>query len=433
VSWWGEEGLSHRRPPARGTGARRRFGSTWWSRAWLAALTERARLDPNRLSRGRGYARSGAVGELDVGPGEVRAAVQGSRRQPYQVRVRLRQLPPPDWDRLLDVMAAEVGRAAALLDGELPPEIEGEAAAAGIDVLPGAGELGLHCSCPDWASPCKHVAAVCFVMAERLDADPFELLLLRGRDRDQVLAGIRARRRAAGTGDAAPARAGATGDAGMGAAEAYAAWAALRPADLPSLPLPPLRPGRPVLGLDDAPTLPARLADDLEWLAADAALRAWSLATADPANGASLQSVPGIASDHTAVGTASGTELDVDVARIAASALGTPRFDVLARRLQLSTRELARRAIAWQHGGPAAVDLLLGGGAHLDAAAVADAKQALGPGARARGRAVTRADVQLRRGRDGQWYGLCRRHGGWETAGAPDPSPVVAAERARRA
>ena len=68
------------------------------------------------------------------------------------------------------------------------------AAAAGVDLLPGAGELQPRCSCPDWADPCKHAAAVCYLVADQLDADPFALFLLRGRDREQVMAGVRHQR-----------------------------------------------------------------------------------------------------------------------------------------------------------------------------------------------------------------------------------------------
>jgi uncharacterized Zn finger protein len=183
-----------RRPAA---GPRRRrggFGLTWWGDAWVTALEERARLDPNRLPRGRSYARGGTVGELAIGPGEVRAAVQGRRARPYQVRVRVRVLDADEWDRVLDAVAAQIGHAAALLDGELLPEVADDVRSAGTDLLPGPGELQPRCSCPDWADPCKHAAAVCYLVAGALDADPFSLLLLRGRRRDEVLAGLRARR-----------------------------------------------------------------------------------------------------------------------------------------------------------------------------------------------------------------------------------------------
>ena len=189
------------------------FGRTWWGRAWLEALEQRARLDPDRLPRGRDYARSGAVGELTLAPGEARAQVQGRKTQPYEVRIRVRRFTDDEWDRVLEAISARLGHAAALLDGELPPEIADDAASAGLDLLPGGGELGPRCSCPDDADPCKHSAAACYLLTDALDADPFTLFLLRGRTRDQVLAGIRARRRGGVPGVAAASEATADGQA----------------------------------------------------------------------------------------------------------------------------------------------------------------------------------------------------------------------------
>ena len=143
------------------------FGRTWWGRAWLEALEQRARLDPDRLPRGRDYARSGAVGELTLAPGEARARVQGRKTEPYEVRIRVRRFTDDEWDRVLAAISARLGHAAALLDGELPPEVAEDAAAAGLDLLPGGGELGPRCSCPDDADPCKHSAAVCYLVSRR--------------------------------------------------------------------------------------------------------------------------------------------------------------------------------------------------------------------------------------------------------------------------
>ena len=195
-----------------GTGSAE-FGRTWWGRAWLEALEQRARLDPDRLPRGRDYARSGAVGDLILAPGEARAQVRGRKTEPYQVRIRVRRFTDDEWDRVLGAISARLGHAAALLDGELPPEIADDVAAAGLDLLPGGGELGPRCSCPDDADPCKHSAATCYLLTDALDTDPFALFLLRGRTRDQVLAGIRARRRGAASGQASAPDAGATGRA----------------------------------------------------------------------------------------------------------------------------------------------------------------------------------------------------------------------------
>src|SRR5712691_8435153 len=116
------------------TGAARRAapGQTWWGRAWVDALEQRARLDPNRLPRGRDYARSGSVGELVLTPGEVRAQVQGRKAAPYEVRIRVRRFAADEWDQVVAAISAQLGHAAAMLDGELPPEVAADVAAAGL-------------------------------------------------------------------------------------------------------------------------------------------------------------------------------------------------------------------------------------------------------------------------------------------------------------
>ena len=112
------------------------------------------------------------------------ALVQGSRAKPYAVQLRVRQFTSGEWDRVLAAATAKAAHAAALLDGELDPAVVEHVNKAGIALLPEAGELGPKCSCPDWANPCKHAAAVCYLVADSMDADPFTILLLRGRTRD---------------------------------------------------------------------------------------------------------------------------------------------------------------------------------------------------------------------------------------------------------
>ena len=120
---------------------RRTFAKTWWGRAWIDALENRARLDPNRLPRGRTYARQDRVWGMTVEPGVVTAVVQGRRRQPYRVTVRIRPLTDEEWDRVLGAVVARAAHAAALLDGEMDPGIVDDARAAGVDLFPTAGEL----------------------------------------------------------------------------------------------------------------------------------------------------------------------------------------------------------------------------------------------------------------------------------------------------
>ena len=126
--------------------------------------------------------------------------MRGSRAQAYRVTVRVRRFTDDEWAALAAAVAARARHSASLLDGELDPSIVDDARAAGTELLPGPGDLQPRCSCPDWADPCKHSAAVCYLVADLLDADPFDLLLLRGRSRDEFLAQVRHTRRADGAG-----------------------------------------------------------------------------------------------------------------------------------------------------------------------------------------------------------------------------------------
>lgn len=192
-AWWERHGP---RLPSHGIRAHTRrgaFGKSWWASRWIAAL-ERL-VNPARLARGRSYARTGQVVSLDVSPTGVTAQVQGSRPKPYDVWIRFRPLTDAEWERVIDGMAGEALYAARLLSGEMPEQIEDVFAAAGTSLLPaGQGDMQTHCSCPDIANPCKHIAAVHYLLGERFDEDPFLMFLLRGRGKDEILSALRARR-----------------------------------------------------------------------------------------------------------------------------------------------------------------------------------------------------------------------------------------------
>ena len=171
------------------------IGESWWSRRFLSAVE--SILSSGRLTRGRTYARQGQVIDLGIGSGLVVAQVQGTRRTPYGVQITMPALSDERWGAIVETLAGQAGYAARLLAGELPHQIEEVFAEAGAALFPERGSnLITSCTCPDWATPCKHAAAVCYLMAEAFDDDPFLLLAFRGREREALLAELRARRKA---------------------------------------------------------------------------------------------------------------------------------------------------------------------------------------------------------------------------------------------
>ena len=182
--------------------------------------------------------------ELDVEPGIVLAKVQGSRYTPYRVRIRAKAFSEYQWRRAEKAIAARALTLAKLLAGEMPHDIEEVLAACKLTLLPGSyDELRATCTCPDAANPCKHLAAVYYILAERFDEDPFALFTWRGVTREELLEQLRARR-ARATGKR-PASDGVTTDA----ARDRGPGAAVRPAR-------PLLARRP--GTDRAARQPAR-------------------------------------------------------------------------------------------------------------------------------------------------------------------------------
>ncbi|MBX6383843.1 MAG: SWIM zinc finger family protein [Microbispora sp.] len=165
------------------------IGEQWWSRRFIDIL-ERV-CDAGRLSRGRAYARRGQVLDLDLGPGLVKARVQGSRPEPYRVSVRITAYGEQEWAGLVEALAARALYRAKLLAGEMPREIEEVFAGCGLPLFPGEHGLDMSCSCPDWGFPCKHLSAVLYLLAEAFDEDPFLVLAWRGMAKEALLDALR--------------------------------------------------------------------------------------------------------------------------------------------------------------------------------------------------------------------------------------------------
>ncbi|WP_240469177.1 SWIM zinc finger family protein [Streptomyces sp. OM5714] len=387
------------------------LAGTWWGNAWVRALEEGA-LDVARLERGRGYAEGGHVDAITVTPGLVLAYVQGSRARPYRVQVRLRTLGDADWDRFLDAAVERPGHIAALLDKELPHSLA-DLADRGVPLLPGPGDLTPQCSCPDSGHPCKHAAALCYQTARLLDADPFVLLLLRGRGERALLDAL-SRRNAARAARAAQDR-GPAPLPGLRAGEVLARRALPPlPAPLPAPPHPEQPPAYPA-----APGGPDPFA--LDQLATDAAARAHALLTTgrDPVGTLTLwQDAVRLAAARPGSGLTAGTRA---------------LYASLASAAGRDTAELARAVAAWRQGGPQGLDVLEEPwdppAGRFDRARPLLLAADL-PAFRPWRNHLThpRGHVQLRLGRSGLWYAYESEPGreDWWPRGTPDLDPVGA-------
>ncbi|MFE9025094.1 SWIM zinc finger family protein [Streptomyces iakyrus] len=385
-----------------------RFAESWWGNAWVGAL-EQGALDVKRLERGRGYAAQGHVDAITVTPGLVLAYVQGSRPRPYRVQVRLRTLDDTDWDRFLEAAADRPGHIAALLDKEMPQSL----AECGVPLLPGPGDLEPRCSCPDRGHPCKHAAALCYQTARLLDADPFVLLLLRGRGERELLdalSRLNATRAARAARDKGPAPL-----PGVRAAEVLASRALTPlPAPLP----PPAHPEQPP-AYPAAPGGPDPFA--LDQLATDAAARAHVLLHTgrDPVGQLTFwQDAVRLAAARPGAGLTAGTRSLY--ASFASAAGRTPS-------------ELARAVAAWRQGGLEGLVVLEEPwdppAGRFDRARPLLLAADL-PAFRPWRNHLThpRGHLQLRLGRDGLWYAYESETGrdDWWPRGTPDLDPVGA-------
>jgi uncharacterized Zn finger protein len=251
------------------------IGEQWWSRRFIAVLDSYGM--SSRLQRGRAYARRGQVLEFTLAAGKVTARVQGSRPQPYQVSITVRPLTAAQWRAVESRLAGQALFRARLLAGEMPAEIEEVFAACGTPLFPESSrDLTMSCSCPDWGIPCKHLAAVCYVLAEAFDADPFAMLAWRGQGRDDLLAALRGKGAGAPAGAARPAVAGTSQAVallsdvtGAPVAEALADfWSpGLSQARLRALPPSPVTPPDLLLRIADPPELQVRGIDLRDLLA----------------------------------------------------------------------------------------------------------------------------------------------------------------------
>ena len=396
-------------PPAHGRG----FAHTWWGQAWLKALEDTA-LDSQQLKNGRRLARAGSVGAVSVRPGRITAVVQSRDGTPHRADVLLEELDGEQWDRFLDMTVERAGHVAALLDREMPPHLVEDAAATGIELLPGMGDLEPECDCGAW-DHCGHTAALCYQVARLLDQDPFVLLLIRGRGERALLDDLQAR-------SAAPVPTEESAEAaGVDAAEAYRTGGILPP--LPTLPELPTEPGVPPSLDTEAPPGPGVDPAALEYLAARTAVEAHRLLAEALRPGAEQH------------GPEQELTLAQDAVRLAAGGDETAVADRLADGSGRDRQGLARAARAWRLGGVAALSVLEEEWT-VPGEALARARAALQsawdederPSLRASGNrwTVVGAQAQLRLGRDGRWWPYRKERGHWVPAGAACQDPATA-------
>jgi uncharacterized Zn finger protein len=162
------------------------FGESWWAKRWITVL-EGFHIGA-RLQRGRRYARLGQVLSIEIEKGIIRARVQGSRPKPYDITIKVKSLGRAAWKKVADSVAGQAVFASKLLGGEMPHEMEEVLRAGGVSLFPERyNDLDTDCSCPDWSNPCKHIAAVYYLLGEEFDRDPFLIFRMRGVDREEFM------------------------------------------------------------------------------------------------------------------------------------------------------------------------------------------------------------------------------------------------------
>jgi uncharacterized Zn finger protein len=375
-------------------------------------------LDNDQLKKGRRFANSGQVGTITVSAGRIAATVHAPE-DTYEAVVVVDRLSADQWTRFLDQVGSRAGHIAALLDGEMPHDLIEAAADAAVPLLPGIGDLDPSCTCDAWELPCQHAAALCYQVGWLLDEDPFVLLLMRGRSRENLLDDLQ--QRATTTGASATAQSTAPdGPAGVPAAEAFSTepTALQGPTALPrpsAWPEPPELPAK--VELDElaitgqqppAGMEPASLA----LLVLDAArraraqLRALLTNSADPWILDEWQDAVRLASDYPILaerlGTALGRPAELAVGVTAWTYGGAPGLDVLDHQWDPDPSEIARARTelmaAWDDQ-----DLTL----------------------EISGNRLTSADRQLRLDRTGRWHPYSLVDNTWLPTGPADRDPTA--------
>jgi uncharacterized Zn finger protein len=164
----------------------RKLTTTWWGKAWDDNLEQYSDY-ANRIGRGRSYVRNGAVLDLRIGKGRIKALVQGSAAKPYKIEIEIHPLAGGVWEKLKQTCAGQIDSLPELIDGKFPKALAELFTAQGSGLFPAPKEISLSCSCPDWAIMCKHVAAVLYGVGVRLDENPALFFTLRGVNIEELI------------------------------------------------------------------------------------------------------------------------------------------------------------------------------------------------------------------------------------------------------
>lgn len=159
-----------------------KLSHSWWGKAWNKNLESYADYS-NRLPRGKSYLRSGMLQGLSLANahnGDILALVQGSRKKPYKVLVRLQPLSPEKWQQIISLCENKIPSLGVLLEGRFTADLGEIFLNQKFGLFPTPGEIIMACSCPDWSHMCKHVAATLYAIGAKLDSSPALLFELRG-------------------------------------------------------------------------------------------------------------------------------------------------------------------------------------------------------------------------------------------------------------
>ncbi len=163
-----------------------KLARTWWGKAWNGNLESYSDY-ANRIGRGRSYVRHGAVLDLKITPGKITALVQGSETKPYRIEIAIQALGKTTWEAITKACEGKIDSLQELIEGKFPKALADLFTVQGKGLFPAPKEISLSCSCPDWATMCKHVAAALYGAGARLDENPELFFVLRSVNIDDLV------------------------------------------------------------------------------------------------------------------------------------------------------------------------------------------------------------------------------------------------------